>query len=66
MLSLLEWFSPNFKNIKIKVKGCIQDAERTRSVTIGQNFVITQTFSTPLEYALAHAATPFGSLGIKV
>lgn len=66
LLSLLEWFSPNFKNIKIKVKGCIQDSERTRSATIGRDFVTTQTFTTPLEYALAHAATPFGSLGIKV
>lgn len=66
LLSLLEWFGPNFKNIKIKFKGCIQDSERTRSVTIGRDFVTTHTFTTPLEYALAHAATPFGSLGIKV
>lgn len=66
LLLLLEWFSPNFKNIKITIKGCIQDAERTRSVTVGRDFVVTQTFGTTLEYALAHAATPFGALGIKV
>jgi ribosomal protein S3 len=60
------WFTPNFKNIKISISGCIQDSERTRHINIGQDFITTQTFSQPLDYALAHAASAFGALGIKV
>ena len=60
------WFTPVFSNIKIRISGCIADSERTRSIIIGQNSVITQTFKNRVDYAVAHAATPFGALGVKI
>lgn len=59
-------FLPVFETFKLRVKGCIQDSERTKYINIGQNYVITQTFNESLYYAVAHAATPFGALGIKL
>jgi ribosomal protein S3 len=60
------WFTPVFSNIKICIRGCIADSERTRSIIIGQNSVTTQTFNKRVDYAITHAATPFGALGIKI
>ena len=66
LLQIMYWFTPVFTNIKIHIQGCIADSERTRSVRIGQPFVITQTFLKRLDYGVSHAATPFGTLGVKI
>ena len=57
---------PVFSELKIRIKGCIQDSERTKYINIGKNFVVTQTFNNVINYAVAHSATPFGALGIKL
>lgn len=62
----MHWFTPSFSNIKILINGCIADSERTRSIIIGQQSLTTQTFTSRIDYAVAHAATPFGALGIKI
>jgi hypothetical protein len=66
LFSLFAIYLPSFRTFKITIAGCINDSERTRSITLGQNFVVTQTFAQPLNYALAHAATPFGALGVRI
>lgn len=66
IVHIMHWFTPSFSNIKILISGCIADSERTRSIIIGQNSVTTQTFTRRVDYAVAHAATPFGALGIKI
>jgi ribosomal protein S3 len=66
ILTIMQWFTPAFKTIKIQIQGCINDSERTRSATIGQAFIITQTFLQRLDYGISQAATPFGALGIRI
>lgn len=66
IVQIMHWFTPAFHNIKISINGCIADSERTRSIIIGQNSVITQTLTSRVDYAIAHAATPFGALGVKI
>lgn len=66
ILQIMHWFTPVFTSIKIHIQGCIADSERTRSVILGQPFIITQTFCKRLDYGVSHAATPFGALGIKI
>lgn len=66
LFKLFASYLPAFNTVKIRIKGCIQDSERTKYINIGQNFVVTQTFNQPINYAVAHAATPFGALGVKL
>ena len=66
IIHIMHWFTPVFTNIKIHIQGCIADSERTRSIIIGQTSVITQTFFKRIDYGVSHAATPFGTLGVKI
>lgn len=66
IIHIMHWFTPAFATIKINIRGCIADSERTRSIIIGQKSVITQTLRKRIDYAVSHAATPFGALGIKI
>jgi hypothetical protein len=50
----------------MEIKGCIQDALRTKKIGMSdESYISVNELSTNPAYSLSHSYTAFGSLGIR-
>ena len=64
--SLLQAMRRGAKGIKVRLGGRLGGAEMSRTLTEKEGRVPLQTLRANIDYAIVHAATTYGRIGVKV